>query len=295
METKIKAIITHPGNAHRDDLYSVAIALAKFGFVPIHRREPILNELEDPEVLVLDTGGRYEPEKMNFDHHQFTRDSLEPECALSLFLDHLGIEEWFELQPWYHFLVVTDSKGPLVAARELGLGEIPAALYSPIDGDLLEIFGSKSNFDWRGEIDPQQAIYDTYNDPFIVELYTIGARFCANARKFYDDYQNARALIDVIQINGLNGFVQKDRVHPLAVRLLREREYRNEIAFSIAKSDRENEGWVLYRYDDHPRIDFYWLIGNEKLLFVHKNGFISKTFATVSLEETIELMRLAIQ
>lgn len=280
MKKKIKAIITHPGNAHRDDLYSVAIALAKFGFVPIHRREPTYDELQNSEVLVLDIGGRYEPEKMNFDHHQFPRDSLEPECALSLFLRELGIEAWFKLQPWYKFLVTTDSKGPLVAAREIGLEKIPPELFSPIDGDLLEVFASE--------------VVWSANDPFLVELHTIGSRLLVGAKKFYDDYKTASMLIDVIQINGLNGFVQKDRVHPLAVRLLREREYGNEIAFLIAKSDREGEGWTLYRYDVHSMIDFTRLDRNKKLLYIHKNGFFAKTFATVSLEETIELMKLAI-
>lgn len=291
---KIKKIITHSGNAHRDDLYSVAIALAKFGFIPVFRREPTFDELEDPEVLVLDVGMRYEPEKMNFDHHQFPRDALESECALSLFLRHLDIENWFVLQPWYRTLVTADAKGPFVAARKLGLEKIPLELLNPIEGDLLEIFQSQSIFDWKGEVGPHEAVHNTYNDPFIVELRAIGSRLCANARKFYDAYQTASMLIDVIQLNGLNGFVQKDRVNPRAVAALREHEYGNEIAFSIAKSDRENEGWVLYRYDNHPRIDFNYLNRNEKLLYIHKNGFLAKTFPSVSLEETIELMKLAI-
>lgn len=277
---KIKKIVTHSGNSDRDDLYSVAIALAKFGIIPVCRREPTYDELQNSEILVLDVGGRYDPELMNFDHHQIPRDA-EPECALSLFLDHLGIEAWFKLQPWYHFLVVTDSKGPLVAVREIGLEKLPPALFSPVEGDLLEVFASE--------------VVWSANDPFLNELREIGARLLLGARKFYDDYQSARALIDVIQINGLNGFVQKDRVHPLAVRLLRERDYRNEIAFSIAKSDREGEGWTLYRYDDHPRIDFTRLDRNEKLLYIHKNGFLAKTFYSVTLEETIELMKLAIK
>lgn len=276
---KIKKIVTHPGNAHRDDLYSVCIALAKFGIVPVCRREPTYDELQNPEILVLDVGGRYDPELMNFDHHQIPRDA-EPDCALSLFLGELGIEIWFELQPWYKFLVTSDSKGPLVAAREIGLEKLPPALYSPIEGDLLEVFASE--------------VVWSVNDPFLNELREIGARLLLGARKFHEDYQTARALINTIQINGLNGFVQKDRVQPLAVRLLREREHGNEIAFSIAKSDREGEGWVLYRYDDHPRIDFTRLDRYEKLLYIHKNGFLAKTFPTVSLEETIELMKSAI-
>ncbi len=275
----IKKIITHPGNAHRDDLYATCIALAKFGIVPIHRRDPTYDELQNSEILVLDVGGKYEPDKNNFDHHQISRDA-EPECALSLFLGDIGIEEWFELQPWYRTLVVMDARGPVVAARELGLEKLPPALFSPIEGDLLEVFASEVV--WRA------------NDPFLGELREVGARLLMGARKFHEDYRTAQMMIDVIQINGLNGFIQKDRVSPRAVAALREREYKNEIAFSIAKSDRENEGWVLYRYDDHPRIDFFWLVGNDQLLFVHKNGFISKTFPSVSLKEAIELMKLAI-
>ncbi|MGD9209119.1 MAG: hypothetical protein PVI90_00010 [Desulfobacteraceae bacterium] len=102
--------------------------------------------------------------------------------------------------------------------------------------------------------------------------------------------------IDVIHLRGLNGFVQKDRVNPCTVSAVREREYGNEIAFSISKSDRDGEGWVLYRYDDHPRIDFNFLHVNwgHKLRFIHVNGFIAKTNIEVNLETAIKMMEQAI-
>ena len=43
----IKAILTHPGGAHKDDFLACAVLLSKFP-VPIFRRDPTAEELTDP-------------------------------------------------------------------------------------------------------------------------------------------------------------------------------------------------------------------------------------------------------
>ena len=45
-----------------------------------------------PGGLVVDVGGEHDPERGNFDHHQFPRDH-DPVCALSLVLQDLGLYE----------------------------------------------------------------------------------------------------------------------------------------------------------------------------------------------------------
>lgn len=57
-------IVTHGGAAHRDEFIAVCIAYARHGAIEaVYRREPTEAEMEDPTCLVLDVGGRMEPEK----------------------------------------------------------------------------------------------------------------------------------------------------------------------------------------------------------------------------------------
>ena len=88
----IRQILTHPGGAHKDEFLACCV-LAFQHDVPIVRREPSDDDLADTGVIVVDVGHEHEPERNNFDHHQFPKDS-DPVCALSLVL------HW-NLQPIY--------------------------------------------------------------------------------------------------------------------------------------------------------------------------------------------------
>ena len=87
----ISSIITHPGGAHKDDFLACSVFLHDHP-VSIFRREPNDSDLLDSSIAVLDVWGHHEPEKFNFDHHQFPREHV-PTCALSLVLQYLGIYE----------------------------------------------------------------------------------------------------------------------------------------------------------------------------------------------------------
>ncbi|WP_157504663.1 MYG1 family protein [Dyadobacter beijingensis] len=82
-------VVTHDTTFHADDVFAVAM-LTQFhaGFNLIRTRdENILNyALLDPQIVVLDVGGQYEPEKLNFDHHQ---DTALPSAA-SLIYQHFN-------------------------------------------------------------------------------------------------------------------------------------------------------------------------------------------------------------
>lgn len=90
-----KKIITHGGQFHADELLSLAV-IRYFtdldNSVKIIRANKVEEkDLEDPCVLVLDTGGRFQPHLGNLDHHQ--TESLEASCtlALDLFCDNPGL------------------------------------------------------------------------------------------------------------------------------------------------------------------------------------------------------------
>lgn len=284
----VKTIITHPGAAHRDDLLSVAIALATYGCVPVFRRDPTEEELQDPEVLVLDTGLRHEPERLNFDHHQLSRDA-EAECALSLFVRFLGLEAEFKLQAWWETTVVLDAKGPFMAAKALGLGRLPEELHSPIEQTQLRLFGSMGEFPvfCGSETD---AICGPLSD-----LRDMGVQLLADVAEYAKVYSHVRELVRVVEVDGLDCFVGIEVLSPtLAAALNRFRDLEApQVAVSIMKSDRDGESWVLYRYDDHPRVDFSRLSGDQ-VVFAHKGGFIAKLALGVTENEAVGFVRAAL-
>ncbi len=94
---KAQLIITHPGSAHFDEVTAISLILAVHADTGFHieRRDPVLVELENPNVWVVDIGDRHEPEKHNFDHHQ----SLGCPAAFVLVAEYLGLVETMSVMP----------------------------------------------------------------------------------------------------------------------------------------------------------------------------------------------------
>jgi uncharacterized UPF0160 family protein len=66
-------VITHDTSFHADEVVAVAmLQLAGFNVDLIRTRNPDLltSSLADPEIAVIDVGGIYNPDMLNFDHHQ---------------------------------------------------------------------------------------------------------------------------------------------------------------------------------------------------------------------------------
>ena len=269
-------IITHPGQAHRDDFMACAIALGLCRDATIHRREPVLSELDDPKVLVLDIGGRHEPELGNFDHHQLPRDA-EAACALSLLAEAMGWSDALSETRWYGNTKVMDSKGPCALAALIGCDpKIVFANPSPVEGALLELFQG------------MEAI------PYYAWLHTamaeIGHAVLSNAKKLLERRkwleENARVRFAGVEIlvvestdtDGVSAF--RDAEHP-------------DAAICVSHDDRDG-GWSLYRFDDDPRVDFSLVAGDSRIKFAHTNGFIAKTKERLGLDEVLGICRNAL-
>lgn len=87
-------VIVHPGVFHADDVCAVAWLLIAGHDFPVERRNPTDIELADPTVMVVDVGGQYDPELLNFDHHQkggagCRWDTDVPYAAFGLVYDYL--------------------------------------------------------------------------------------------------------------------------------------------------------------------------------------------------------------
>jgi uncharacterized UPF0160 family protein len=67
----IRTIITHSGTFHADEVFAISILKFLFGHFDIQRTNEVPSKyLEDKNIFVLDIGREYNPEFLNFDHHQ---------------------------------------------------------------------------------------------------------------------------------------------------------------------------------------------------------------------------------
>ena len=279
----MKAIVTHPGSAHKDDLLACCLLLHQHQ-VPIYRREPTEEDLSDHRIAVVDVGGEHEPSKSNFDHHQFPRDH-EPICALSLVLKDLGLYkdarqfcEWLEPAEWF------DTRGPFSTAQWLGVDRaVMNQLNSPIDITLLRRFAQQN------ELRPGEAIWEVMRmigEDLITYLKTLRERV---------DYVAANSQI--IEVGeGINMvsvlYMPRSETMPddSSSGLGRYIESTGKKVDGLIYPDRRGSGYGLSRHEDSPKLDFTRIENEVDVHFAHARGFVAKTSATElgRLKELIE-------
>jgi hypothetical protein len=271
----ITQIVTHPGGAHKDDFLAVSVLIAKTG-APVERRVPTEADVEDSATALVDIGGSHDPGRHNFDHHHFPREH-EPTCALSLVLDHYGLYEdarkfcdWLEPAEWF------DSRGPNRTAEWLGVTrEAVARLNSPIDVTLLRRFAGST------ELRAGETLYEVMR--FIGEDLL---DFLKTARQRLDRTKEAAQTWELTvageTIKAL--FLPREAGMPdepsaSLSRYVRSEGMEKQIV-ALIYPDRRGEGYGISRYEDHPRLDFSRLSGEQDVHFAHTSGFMCKTSAT---------------
>lgn len=283
----IRLIITHPGGAHKDDFLACSLMVSVHG-VPIVRRDPSEQELDDPSVCIIDVGGRHEPEKNNFDHHQFPRDHT-PTCALSLILQHLGMYEdaqmfcdWLEPAEWF------DCRGPQKTAEWLGVPrEVVGKLNSPIDISMLRRFA---------KLTPDSELHA--GDPIYELMCYIGGDLLEYLKSVRSKLDSISAHVERWQVTSGGEcfdvlFLPRtesaiDDASGSLARYIMVNELHEQIA-AIAYPDSRGEGFGLARFNDHPRIDFTRVESAGDVHFAHNSGFLCKTSAT-ELERLKEIL-----
>ena len=293
-------IITHPGPAHLDDVVATSVAIYLHEVDLVERRDPTQEELENPEVLVLDVGRKWNPEKGNFDHHQFSWDQEEAEstggflipevsCALTLFLEAEGLDEGFLLSyPWYEAVEILDSKGPR-ALREAypEKDELMEALHFPIGGATIQLFREEDRLE-RGE-----ALFSV--------LEMIGEQLVSGAAALQENLDVVRETASVTKIRGhfvlVSPKVNDTRAINIALKDF-ESDYEEPFSVTISPDNRAPEGqeagWSLFRLDDHPGVDFTKVKDHPSVRFAHNNGFLAKTKAIPIQEALEELIPMAL-
>ena len=271
----VQLIVTHPGGAHKDDLLAACVLAAQHG-APIERRDPTEQDLASATTAVVDIGGRHEPEMMNFDHHHFEREHP-PTCALSLVLQAQGLYEdakrfcdWLEPAEWF------DSRGPNKTANWL---EVPrkaiSQLNSPIDMTLLRRFAAQPRHE-PGQ--PLYAYMQMVGEDLLGYLSTVRARIAfvqANGVRW-----QVSAGDDTIEVVFLPRTVPPaDEPSAAAKAFVRSQGLEKTVA-AIVYPDRRGDGYGIARYEDHPRLDFSRVQGEDDVHFAHKSGFMCKVTAT---------------
>ncbi len=271
----ISTIVTHPGGAHKDEFLACAVLLSKHP-VPVFRREPDAEDLSNPAVVVLDVGGRHEPESKNFDHHQFPRDHP-PTCSLSLVLQDLEIYEdakeffhWLEPAEWF------DCRGPNETAEWLGVDrETMGKLNSPLDVTLLKSFASSTEHR-PGE--PVWEVMKMIGTDLIDYLFNLRARIDAVAEiaEVWELGQEKDSF--TVLFAPRTDPTVEDASSGLGWRV-RELGLEEKVV-ALVYPDGRGEGYGMRRYEDSPVLDFSRLADEPEVHFAHNRGFIAKTNCT---------------
>jgi len=283
----IKTIITHPGGAHKDDFLACSVLLSNHP-VSIFRRDPTEQELEDPEVAVVDIGHQHDPDLNNFDHHQLPRDH-EPTCALSLVLQKFEIYEdtkefcsWLETTEWF------DCRGPHDTAEWLGVDrEAMAKLNSPLDVTMFQAF-AKQKEHHSGE--PVWEVMKMMGTDLV--QYVTGLRGRINQVAKIEEFWDLGQGEDMIKV----AFVPRTEPEVeeasggLAWRI-KELGLEEEVV-AMVYPDSRGGGYGMRRYDDNLALDFSQLSEQPDVHFTHNRGFIAKT-STTEVSRLKELLLLA--
>lgn len=268
-------IVTHPGQAHRDEFLSCCILLAAGSATRIYRRDPRPEEFDDPEVFVVDQGGRHEPDLRNFDHHQLARDAA-PTCSISLILPYLGLDVEIArgVWPWLSFAEALDSKGPFATAAMFGMTpDSLMATISPVESCVLREF--------------EQCTAISLGTPIAPIMRTIG-------RELLNQYRDTTKRLELLAtaaewwkdprwpftVGDFRGIDAADR--PTFGLELFLRGQREDCPVTITNDDR-GPGLCLFRRNDDPRVDFSRLEGMPGIIFAHKGGFVAKTEPAVNV------------
>lgn len=273
----VKTILTHPGGAHKDEFLACCVLLALHP-VTIVRREPTEGDLSNPSICVVDVGHEHNPERNNFDHHQFPKDHP-PTCSLSLVLQRLNLYddarqfcEWLEPAEWF------DCLGAKVTAAKLGVErQVINQLNSPIDVTLLRRFALCESVNPG---DPIWEVMRMVGEDVLGYLKSLRTRldFIQRHAEIWDLevagqpfkilFMPRTAPLPDEPSMGLGRYIDS---HPLGQQVV-----------GMIYPDRRGAGHGLSRFNDDLRLDFTRIDSAPDVHFTHARGFVAKTSAVDS-------------
>ena len=285
--TSVKLIVTHPGSSHKDEFLACSVLLALYA-VPVFRREPGLEDLQNPECCVVDVGHQHDPALNNYDHHQFPKD-YPPTCSLSLVLQSLDLyDDALEFCDWLKTAEWFDCRGPVSTSQWLGVavGTL-SKLVSPIDLSLLRRFSLLSRLepgeplweimrmvgadllDYLRQMRARLNYIATHAKIWNLEIGGDPAKVLFLPRGEPNSEDSSLGIDRYIEMNGLSGQV-----------------------IGVVTPDRRGNGYGLARYRDNARLDFTRIAQHPKVHFAHARGFVAKT-SSADVAELKQLVTLS--
>lgn len=285
-------IITHGGTAHRDEFLACCAVLfheyATNRTTPnVVRRLALQEDLNDPYVYVIDTGGIWDPERRNFDHHQYDP-RLVDRCALDLVLESLMPEKvmcgFARGNDWLRLTAVQDTRGSAEAAKFLGVTpRIYASTRSPMERAILKWFSGSA------------VIHaDT---PLHCAMREIGRTMLADVTDTSAQIAALEAIPGPLEVEGIrlwdirDAWDSEDRN---GFGVINEMASRLRVDVVVSHNSR-NRKVGLYRQDwASSRVDLARIAEHPKHYSSHVNGFYAVVDRDVKDFELIEMIKLAV-
>lgn len=265
-------IVTHPGKAHRDEYLACAVvafhAYRAGASCLIERRAVGDADLDHPGVWVIDAGMQWNPELLNFDHHQVGA-QVEGKCSLDLVLLHVLDQRSYEMfrtcNAWLQTTSIHDNSGAAVASKALGLDlRSYLATRSPLERIALARFS---------ELSVVQPGCSTMSELIDTGRVILGE---AETMRHFDD-EVIPALSSPFEHLGLRLWdvrAAKMEDETISTALLNHAALARGVDVVISLSSRSQGLVGLYRqHRATGRLDFSKLAGLPGVNFAHKNGF----------------------
>lgn len=275
--SNVKQIVVHNGESHLDDIMCVAFAMHMIGHsVPVWRKTPTENEINDPSVLVMDVGGVYDPERMDFDHHQRSR-TEEPKCGFRLLLEYYGFwEEYKEIFPWLQTWNEIDVCGPFAVCKKNGIE--PNTMFN-IMGPMYDICRNIMEDD-----------VPAYHKAELIYKYVTVPIINQNVHVYH------------LMKWDVNYFKNPFGLKILDYRIWNSKRLDTKFCGMICPdldmillppNERNPKSFTLLRYNDSPKINLAQ-VEMPEIEFKHPGGFIAVTKSFVSDEKLLEMIGMSL-
>lgn len=282
----MRYVVTHDHTAHPDDLLSIGFVAWKFGKnLPVYRRKPKQEELDDKSVIVIDVGREHNPAKSNWDHHQFNRSYLapdgRPDCTFSLLARDFGLESKFNCTNWYRKLRWIDAHGGFAWAKTVGLR-------LPIDKEVLSepvSLGLRHAFEQYGG--PHRPV-----DPALVEtMRVIFVGLLEHATKLEAGVELFRKRAQIIELGGVKGIYVELAASDALTEYMKEVQAEIDVGFTITRFP--DGVWTLYR-EAEAAIDLGCLDSDPHVKFIHHSERMVHLREDTTKKTALALMGAAI-
>lgn len=273
----IRRAVTHGGVAHLDDLLAASM-LINAG-IPVYRRNPTKEDLEDPTVVVFDIGDQFDPLLNNYDHHQ---DEKTP-CSFFLVAEYVcGVDpHTLRLGQQSRWADLVDRCGIDAAFQSLNKNRDVTGIEFPprslIEELMTSLFASRD--EWLFGEGPFSylggALMDWFNEQ-VRQVRELEEACRPHRRRDYVAVQNGTPEFTVVDLTGLD--IPPNKVHTA----LRKKYFPPKPLLYVVDSKRGPHQWAL-NSQDTDRIKLIPMGDTTdntnpmgfKHVFTHANGFVS--------------------